>query len=79
MIKKVCYLYGIVGHLSHVCRISKHLVDLYQASLEKKKRKNVVYNWDYQDNGILFEPSNLTHLDVANFFETLEEKINTIY
>ena len=56
---------------------SKHLVDLYQTSLEKKIGENVDVNCAYQDSDV-FDPSNLTNLDVTNFFETLEEKTNRV-
>ena len=67
----------MTGHWSRVCRTLKHLVNLYQASIEKKKGENVKANCAYQDNDIT-DPSNMTILDVTDFFETLEEKIDTI-
>ena len=70
-----CFRCGMTGHWSRVCRTSKHLVDLYQASL-KEKGKNVEANFAHQDNDI-FDQSNMTNLDVADFFESPEEKIGT--
>ena len=67
----------MTGHWSRVCCTSKHLVDLYQAFLEKKKGKNLEANCAYQDNDI-FDPSNMTNLHVTDFFETPKEKIDTI-
>ena len=61
-----------------VCCTLKHLVDLYQASLEKKKRKKCrEASCACQDNDPV-DPSNLTSLDVVDFFKALEEKIDTI-
>ena len=42
----------MTGHWSRVFHTSKHLIDLYQASLEKKKGKNVEANCAYQANDI---------------------------
>ena len=67
----------MTGHRSRICRTLKHLVDLYQASLEKKKGKNVKVNCAYQDN-VIFNPSNMTNLDVVDYFETSKEKIDII-
>ena len=65
------------GHWSHTCRTSKHLVDLYQASL-----KNVETNFTEQNDPLGIEhleshlagrgqvnPSDLTHMGVGDFFE----------
>ena len=73
-----CFRCGMNGHWTRTCRTSKHLVDLYQASL-KEKGKNVEVNFAYQDD--VFDPSNMTHLDVADFFESSEEKndVNETY
>ena len=59
------------GHLTRTCHTSKHLVDLYQVSL-KEKGKNVEVNFVYQDD--VYDLSNMTHLDVADYFESPEEK-----
>ena len=34
--ENVCYRYGMKDHWSRTCRTPKHLVDLYQASLNDK-------------------------------------------
>ena len=72
----------MIGHWSRFCRTSKHLVELYHASLGKKKRKNIEANGAYQDNDI-FNPSNMRsiqhdNLDVTDLFEIPEEKIDII-
>ena len=81
MVKKVestCHHCGMKGHWSRTCRTSKHLVDLYQASL-----KNIETNFTEQNDplGIAnLEPhlgsgeqvdpySDLTHMEVGDFFE----------
>ena len=61
------------GHWTHTCRTFKHLFDLYQASL-KKKGKNMEANFSYQDD----DPFSMIHLDVADFFQSTEEKTNVI-
>ncbi|XP_027086672.1 uncharacterized protein [Coffea arabica] len=61
------------GHWSRTCRTVEYLVDLYQASL-KKKDKGVETNFidqtnDYDDG----DDADMTHLDVADFFEHPED------
>ncbi|XP_062119317.1 uncharacterized protein LOC133833075 [Humulus lupulus] len=56
---------GMKEHLSHTYRTSKHLVDLYQASL-KEKEKNIEANFAYQDDDLLNESLDFTNLDVAD-------------
>ena len=34
-----CYIYGMKGHCSRTCRMTKHLVDLYQSSMKGKDKK----------------------------------------
>ena len=34
--EETCYICGMEGHWSRTCRTTKHLVDLYQASLQDK-------------------------------------------
>ncbi|XP_027154933.1 uncharacterized protein LOC113755067 [Coffea eugenioides] len=68
-----CYRCGMEGHWSRTCRTAEHLVDLYQASL-KKKDKGVETNFidqknDYDDG----DDADMTHLDVADFFEHPED------
>ncbi|XP_027174368.1 uncharacterized protein LOC113773981 [Coffea eugenioides] len=67
------YRCGMEGHWSRTCRTAEHLVDLYQASL-KKKDKGVETNFidqknDYDDG----DDADMTHLDVADFFEHPED------
>ena len=42
--ENVCYRCGMKGHWSRTCRMHKHLVDLYQTSLNDKG-KNVEINF----------------------------------
>ncbi|XP_062080266.1 uncharacterized protein LOC133785021 [Humulus lupulus] len=64
---------GMKGHWSRTCRTSKHLVDLYQASL-KEKEKNIEANFSYQDDDLLNESMDFTNLDVVDFF--VDDPIN---
>ncbi|XP_070003050.1 uncharacterized protein LOC142165828 [Nicotiana tabacum] len=62
-----CYRSGGKVHWAKICRIPKHLVELYQASLKNKgPEANLVYDNEFD----------ITHLDVADFFEHPDEKIN---
>ncbi|XP_021840247.2 uncharacterized protein [Spinacia oleracea] len=70
-VTSVCYRCGGKGHWSRVCRTPKHLVDLYQSSL-KKKRKNVETNLVFEDGEGDFESGDTTHLEVADFFTSPE-------
>ena len=67
-----CYRCGKKGHWSHTCRLSKHLVDLYQASL-KEKGKGVETNFVEHHNLL-----NIMHLDTFDFFENVDGKINQL-
>ena len=58
------------GHWSCTCRTSKHFVDLYQSSI-KAKGNEVEMNFIDSDG-----PMDLTHLDVSNFFENPNGKID---
>ncbi|XP_009597981.2 uncharacterized protein [Nicotiana tomentosiformis] len=62
-----CYRYGEKGHWANICRIPKYLVELYQASLKNKAPEtNFVYENEFD----------ITHLDVVDFFEHPDGKIN---
>ncbi|KAL6584777.1 hypothetical protein OROMI_004066 [Orobanche minor] len=75
-VESTCHRCGMKGHWSRTCRISKHLVDLYQASL-----KGVETNFNEQNDtlGIAhleahlggrdqIDPPGLTHMEVGDFF-----------
>ncbi|XP_010322038.1 uncharacterized protein [Solanum lycopersicum] len=64
-----CYRCGGKGHWSRTCRTPRHLVELYQASL-KEVKNNAEANFISKDT---VEPM---HLDVADFFENPEGKID---
>ncbi|XP_009615353.1 uncharacterized protein [Nicotiana tomentosiformis] len=62
-----CYRWGRKGHWANIYRILKYLVELYQASLKyKAPEANFVYDNEFD----------ITHLDVADFFEHPDGKIN---
>ena len=63
-----CYIYGMKGYWSRTCCTPKHLVDLYQTSI---KGKEVEINFIDSDGQAV-----LTQLDVSNFFENLNGKID---
>nr|XP_027095945.1 uncharacterized protein LOC113715843 [Coffea arabica] len=67
-----CYQCGMEGHWSRTCRTAEHLVDLYQASL-KKKDKHVETNFIDQKDAYDDDDADMTHLDVADFFEHPED------
>ena len=60
-----CYRCGMTNHWSRTCRTPKHLVELYQASVKKKKEKEVETNFaENNSNNLLMD----AHLDVSDFF-----------
>ncbi|XP_070042975.1 uncharacterized protein [Nicotiana tomentosiformis] len=62
-----CYRCSGKGHWANICRIPKYLVELYQASLKNKVHEaNFVYDNEFD----------ITHLDMADFFEHSDGKIN---
>ncbi|XP_075103648.1 uncharacterized protein LOC142178222 [Nicotiana tabacum] len=62
-----CYRCGGKEHWENICRIPKHLVELYQASLkDKAPDANFVYDNEFD----------IIHLDVTDFFEHPNGKIN---
>ncbi|XP_027102679.2 uncharacterized protein [Coffea arabica] len=67
-----CYRCDMEGHWSRTCRTAEHLVDLYQASL-KKKDKDVETNFIYQKDAYDDDDADMTHLDIADFFEHPED------
>ena len=58
------------GNWSRTSRTPKHFVDLYKASI-KVKRKEVEMTFIDSDGLV-----DLTHLDVSNFFENPNRKID---
>lgn len=80
----ICYRCGMQGHWTRTCNTAKHLVDLYQASI-KEKGKNVEVNFTSQnssherkddDDDLENFGVDVAHLDVADFFEHPEGKID---
>ncbi|XP_070029519.1 uncharacterized protein [Nicotiana sylvestris] len=62
-----CYRCGGKWHWANICRVPRHLVEIYQASLKNKGLEaNFVYDNEFD----------ITHLDVADFFEHPNEKID---
>ncbi|KAL0283581.1 UNVERIFIED_CONTAM: hypothetical protein Sangu_2880200 [Sesamum angustifolium] len=59
-----CYCCGGKGHWSRTCRTPKHLIDLYQESLNNKIKKIGTNFIDDKSDGYI----DMTHLDVADFF-----------
>ncbi|XP_060178123.1 uncharacterized protein LOC132608068 [Lycium barbarum] len=64
-----CYRCGGSGHWSRTCRTPKHLVELYQASIKRKEKKP-------EANFISEDQVDITHLDVVDFSEHTEGKID---
>ncbi|XP_016500740.2 uncharacterized protein LOC107819166 [Nicotiana tabacum] len=62
-----CYRCGGKRHWANIYRTSRHLVEFYQASLKNKSLEaNFVYDNEFD----------ITHLDVTDFFEHPDEKID---
>uniref|UniRef100_A0A1S4CXP8 CCHC-type domain-containing protein n=1 Tax=Nicotiana tabacum TaxID=4097 RepID=A0A1S4CXP8_TOBAC len=62
-----CYRCGGKGHWANIRRVPRYWVELYQASLKNKgPEANFVSDNDFD----------ITHLDVADFFERLDGKID---
>ncbi|XP_070026546.1 uncharacterized protein [Nicotiana sylvestris] len=62
-----CYRYDGKGHWANICCVPRYLVELYQASLNNKgPEANFVSDNDFD----------ITHLDVTNFFERPNGKID---
>jgi hypothetical protein len=73
--ESICYRCGGKGHWSRTCRTPKHLVDLYQQSLQNKDKRAETHfacENDEDDYGNMES----THLDAADFFVDPDEKID---
>ena len=66
-----CYKCGMKGHWSRTCYTADHLVKLYQTSLKEKSKDKIETNLIDGD-----DPVDITHLDVSNFFEDPNGKID---
>ncbi|XP_051152714.1 uncharacterized protein LOC127266500 [Andrographis paniculata] len=64
----ICNRCDIEGHWANTCRTTKHLADLYQASLQKKGMEVEINHVDNDDdpNDDLLD-YDTTHLDIADF------------
>ncbi|XP_070013364.1 uncharacterized protein [Nicotiana sylvestris] len=62
-----CYCCGGKGHWANICRVPRHLVELYQVSLKNK---------GFEANFVSDNDFDVTHLDVADFFERPDGKID---
>ncbi|XP_009624167.1 uncharacterized protein [Nicotiana tomentosiformis] len=62
-----CYRCGGKGHWTNICRTPRHLVELYQASLKNK---------GLEANFVSDNEFDIAHLDVADFFEHPDGKID---
>ncbi|KAI3448559.1 hypothetical protein Pfo_005224 [Paulownia fortunei] len=61
--KSNCHRCGMKRHWRRTCRTSKHLTDLYQASLKEKGKGEETNLIEH------YTPMNFTQLDVTDFFE----------
>ncbi|XP_070010960.1 uncharacterized protein [Nicotiana sylvestris] len=62
-----CYRCGGKGHWANICRTPRHLVEFYQAS-QKNKSPEATFVYDNEFD--------IIHLDVADFFEPPDRKID---
>ena len=63
------------AHWSRTCRTPKHLVDLYKES-QKGKGKSVEANLAFQNERPVYNHSDMTHLEVSDFYEIPERCSN---
>ena len=66
-----CYKCGMKGHWSRTFYKTDHLVKLYQTSLKEKSKDKIETNLIDGD-----DPVDITHLDVLDFFEDTNGKID---
>jgi hypothetical protein len=70
------------GHWQRTCRMPKYLVELYQASIKEKGKEiemNFAHYSDPEDNmgySDILNKVDITHLDVSDFFEDANGKID---
>ncbi|XP_020207825.1 uncharacterized protein LOC109792800 [Cajanus cajan] len=69
-----CYCCGGKGHWSCTCRTPKHLVELYQESLNMKKKIEI--HFAYEDGDSDYDRMDVTHFDVTDFFTDPNGKID---
>jgi hypothetical protein len=75
-IENACYRCEMKGYWSRICHMTKHLVDLYQSLLKgKEKNIEIFFSHPHQENDDIY-PLDMTHLDIVDFFEQTNEKIN---
>ena len=77
-----CFRCGMKGHWQRTYCMPKHLVNLYQTSI-KEKGKRIEMNFahhsdpeDYMDYSDIPNKMDITHLDVSDFFEDANGKID---
>ncbi|CAH9055099.1 unnamed protein product [Cuscuta europaea] len=61
-VKTTCYKCGMTGHWANKCRTSKHLVELFQASMNLNNGKNMEANYANDTT------PPLPKIDVSDFF-----------
>jgi hypothetical protein len=69
-----CYRCGMTNHWSRTYRTFKYLVELYQVSIKKKKKKVETNFIENESSGILMD----THLNVSDFFENVDKEIDNM-
>ena len=76
-----CYRCGIKGHWSRICRSSKHLANLYQASLKEKGKEfevNLTKVDDPEDYLNTSNGVNVTHLEASDFFGDINKEVDKL-
>ena len=57
--ESICHRYGMTGHWSRTCRMPKHFVDLYQASLKNTGKRG-------ESHAIEINPAAITTVEANN-------------
>ncbi|XP_074347031.1 uncharacterized protein LOC141685852 [Apium graveolens] len=82
-VESAYHRYGMKGHWSRTCCTSKHLVDLYKATLKNVKTTfiqevgplGISHLEAHLGGGGQVDPSNLIHMEASDFFDDIDAEM----